>query len=181
MADAIKYKFKLCACVWSESGHVASQKITVIRYCISELKQWGSRKWCMVCYSGGTLGWPQEVRWTTNVPFFSSNAILARETLPLSRCIPLGCARLQILRGKIFRQARLWCIFGIEPSCTRERVAVPSPFRGASKLPPNPPWSRETSLSPWTPIDQRAINALWKPWPIVPAWLRAWEIALSLG
>lgn len=71
--------------------------------------------------------------------------------LPLSRCIPLGCARLQILRGKIFKQALLWRIIGIEPSCTRERVAVPSPFRGASKLPPNPPWSMGDFALPLNP------------------------------
>lgn len=88
---------------------------------------------------------------TTKCAIFSSNAILARETLSLSRCIPLGRARLQILPCNIFRQARLWCIFGIEPSCTRERVAVPSPFRGASKLPPNPPWSMGDFALPLNP------------------------------
>lgn len=91
------------------------------------------------------------MRCTTKCAIFSSNAILARETLPLSRCIPLGRIRLQILRGKIFRQALLWCIIGIEPSCTRERVAVPSPFGGASKLPPNPPWSMGDFALPLSP------------------------------
>ncbi len=87
-----------------------------------------------------------------NVPFFRPTPILARETLPFSRCIPLGCAKLQILRCKIFRQALLWCIIGIEPLCTRERVAVPSPFsRGASTLPPNPPWSMGDFALPLNP------------------------------
>ena len=91
------------------------------------------------------------MRCTTKCAIFSSNAILARETLPLSRCIPLGCARFQILRGKIFRQAHLWCIIGIEPACTRERLAGPSPFRGASKLPPKPPWSKGDFALPLNP------------------------------
>lgn len=91
------------------------------------------------------------MRCTTKCAIFTSNAILARETLPLSRCIPLGCARLQILRGKIFKQALLWCIIGIEPLCTRKRLAVPSPFGGASKLPPKPPWSKGDFALPLNP------------------------------
>lgn len=86
-----------------------------------------------------------------NVPFSSPTPILARETLPFSRCIPLGCAKLQISQCTIFRQALLWCIIGIEPLCTRERVVVPSPFRGASKLPPNPPWSMGDFALPLNP------------------------------
>jgi hypothetical protein len=31
----------------------------------------------------------------------------------------LARAKLQILRCKIFRQALLWCIIGIEPLCTK--------------------------------------------------------------
>lgn len=45
----------------------------------------------------------QDVRCTTKCSIFPSNAILARETLPFSRCIPLGRAKLQILQCKIFR------------------------------------------------------------------------------
>lgn len=59
---------------------------------------------------------------------FSSNAILARE---IATALPLHPsrvrARLQICDAK-FSGKHVWCIIGIEPSCTRERLAVPSPF-----------------------------------------------------
>ena len=86
-----------------------------------------------------------------NVPFFCPGPILARETLPFSRCIPHGRAKLQILHCKIFRQALMWCIISVEPSCTRERVAVQSPFGGASRLPPKPPWSKGDFALPLNP------------------------------
>ncbi|WP_143057485.1 hypothetical protein [Nitrosomonas sp. Nm51] len=51
---------------------------------------------------------------------------MARETLALSRYIPLGRTKLQILQCKIFRQALMWCIIGIDPSYTKERLAAQS-------------------------------------------------------
>lgn len=94
-----------------------------------------------------------------NVPFFRPTPSWQGRLLPFSRCIPLGCARLQILRGKIFRQAHLWCIIGIKPLCTSERLTVQSPFGGASKLPPNPPWSKGDFALPLKPHRPKSFHS----------------------
>ena len=59
------------------------------------------------------------------------------------------------------RQELMWCIYGIEPAyAPSERMPVQSPFRGASKLPPKPPWPKENFIPPFgIPLTKRAFHS----------------------
>jgi hypothetical protein len=93
--------------------------------------------------------------------------------LALSRCIPLAAASLHKPNHYFCPTniASATTLFGVKLCrVIREavhRLAVASPVRGASKLPPTPPWSGRIR-SPLNPIDHaqtalRGVSAPWNP------------------
>lgn len=83
-----------------------------------------------------------------NVPFSRPTPSWQGRPLPLSRCIPLGCARLQILRGKIFRQAAI-VVHHRHRACMHHGTCDRSiTIRGERSCSTQPPHDRGKILSP---------------------------------
>ena len=96
---------------------------------------------------------------------FALHAPILRRTFPRP-FYPQERTKLQMPASQSFSGESLCGAFmALSHCCTSERVVVQSPFGGASKLPPKPPWPRENFISTlWNPIDQRCISwLLWIP------------------